>query len=109
MNKKDKYVLLTLVLFEVISFAIHRPQNLEMFSFAWAFVFFVILVYRWQAEALKRPAIGSYDVDGYQNSAIASGNSDPRINVKGFQKKISYDMIIGLIFVVNLLVSFVSH
>lgn len=109
MNKKDKSILLVLILFEVFSFVIHRPQNLEMFTFAWAFVFFVILVYRWQAESLKNPAIASYDVDGYQNSAIASGNSEPRINTKGIQSKISYNVMIGLFFVVNLIVSFVSH
>lgn len=109
MNKKDKSVLLILILMECLSYVYHRPENLEMFSFIWAFAFFVLLVYRWQAEGFRMYAIASYDIDGCQNLAIAKGNSVPRRKTGRLQNKLSFDSITGLIFLANLLVSIISY
>ena len=106
--KKGVIILLSMIAIEILSFIYYDPQNIEMFSFVWAFVFGVLLVYRWHGYGFNLFGIASSDTERYQNLAMSRENSNLRRNIK--QKgSFIFDLIVGILFLANLLISILIY
>jgi hypothetical protein len=109
MKKADKIIFVILILIEVASYFFYKPESMEMFFLVWAFLFLVLLVYRWNGYGFNLFGIGMSDTDRYQNLAMSEINAEPRRNKIVVRKTWLFDLLTTLGFVVNLVASILSY